>query len=379
VISNHVDLTSCEQEPIHLIGSIQSHGVLLAIEGDDLQISPRALLSTLANVLSAFFTRVEDEQYSQHVLSRVPVQARLLDSIDLHKNVASGLLASSADLLALTNASGCAVRLGGKLTTIGLTPPDQSICDLLEWLGNNAAAFQTQCLSSVFPGGTSITKFASGILATPVPPDSGSWILWFRPEAMEEVLWAGNPHTATELEKGQLNPRESFETWKELTQGKSPPCGAKRLLNFLLDGASEPLSDSLRALLSALRDSSTQQLKRINSFVDVLRYEDSPVDHSALSEVELKGVIAACIEELLPSATTKRVTIRTRIKETAETVIGEPTALSRLLLILLENAIKFSPDSGVVELWVDRTSTQIEIHIKDNGPGISEENQGRCN
>jgi len=395
----------------------------------------RALCSVLANVFSAFITRFEHEQGSQHMLSTMPLQARLLGSMHTHKNIVAGLLASSADLPALTNARGFAISIEGKLTTVGLTPSDTSIYELLQWLGNNGdATFHTHCLSSVFSGGTSMSQFASGVLATR-PYDSSCWLIWFRPEAVEEVLWAGNPHKSTELENGELNPRNSFESWKELVQGKAQPwrqfeidsalalgkaisnfviqqvleqqlveeklqmqrsefrkrrndwlaalahdlqipsIGANRLLDFLLDDAPEPIPATLRPLLSALRDSSAQQLKRIGIFVDVFRYEDNKIDQSALSAVVLKEVISECIQELLPSATTKRVTIRTTIDASAAKVIGEPSSLSRLLLNLLDNAIRFSPEGGVIELFVERAGTQTDIRIKDNGPGISAERQ----
>ncbi|CAN5318733.1 hypothetical protein BH10CYA1_BH10CYA1_29120 [soil metagenome] len=48
MINTNIDLTTCEDEQIHLIGSIQPHGVLLAIDGDDHRICHA---STNANTL----------------------------------------------------------------------------------------------------------------------------------------------------------------------------------------------------------------------------------------------------------------------------------------------------------------------------------------
>ncbi|CAN5149184.1 ATP-binding protein [soil metagenome] len=398
----------------------------------------RSLCLVLANLFSAFLARIESEQRSHHMLSMRCLQARVLKNVDVHKNIVTGLLISADDLLALTHATGFAVRFAGKLTTIGLTPHDHFIDDMLEWLGKNNgddASFETHCLSSVFPGGASMTKSASGILAASIPSAHSCWLVWFRSEVIEEVIWAGNPHKSTQLENGDLNPRKSFESWKELMQGKSlpwgqfdvecalnlrnaiadfvmqqlldqqlveielqkqrehlrdrrndwlaalahdlqiPSIGANRLLDFLLNGGSEPIPGSLRPLLSALLDSSAQQLRRIGAFIDVFHYEDYQIDEIALSSVDLNVIVATCIQETLLSATTKRVDIRTIIDQSAATVIGEPTAISRLLLNLLENAIKFSPEGGVVELFVEPAGTQTEIRINDNGPGISEENQ----
>jgi chemotaxis family two-component system sensor kinase Cph1 len=398
----------------------------------------RALCSVFANVFSAFITRVEKEERSAHLISTMPLQARVLERIEFHKDVVCGLQDSAGDLLALTNASGFAIYFKEHLVTFGLTPSNRSIYLLLQWLGtDNRSLVETNCLSSVFPGGTIMTKSASGIIATPIPSSRGSWLIWFRPESSEKVLWAGNPYKANESASDELNPRKSFESWNELMRGKTrpwrqfeidsalalrnaisdfvvqqvlehelleeqlqkqrnifqkqrndllaalahdlqiPSVGATRLLNFLLDSASasEPIPDNLRTLLSALRDSSVQQLKRIVTLMDVLRYEDRPIGETELSVIELEDVISQCLQELLTSAAIKRVTIRHSKRHADATVLAEPTSLSRLLVNLLDNAIKFSPEGGVVEIFVRRKGTQTKIHIKDNGPGISAKNK----
>jgi two-component sensor histidine kinase len=46
--------------------------------------------------------------------------------------------------------------------------------------------------------------------------------MWFRPEKVEEVRWAGDPHKAVEAEPGaRLNPRTSFEGWKQTVRGRA--------------------------------------------------------------------------------------------------------------------------------------------------------------
>jgi signal transduction histidine kinase len=45
--------------------------------------------------------------------------------------------------------------------------------------------------------------------------------MWFRPEVVQTVVWAGSPQKP--LEKESLNPRKSFEAWKELVHGTSKP------------------------------------------------------------------------------------------------------------------------------------------------------------
>ena len=53
-------------------------------------------------------------------------------------------------------------------------------------------------------------------------------------------------------------------------------------------------------------------------------------------------------------------------------VLGDPQALRRLLLILIDNAVKYTPPGGGVSLAVDPAGDQIEISVRDTGIGITE-------
>jgi signal transduction histidine kinase len=52
------------------------------------------------------------------------------------------------------------------------------------------------------------------------------------------------------------------------------------------------------------------------------------------------------------------------------TVTGDPTLLRQLFMILLENAIKFTPEGGKVTVRVERNRTRTDVTISDTGVGI---------
>ena len=49
----------------------------------------------------------------------------------------------------------------------------------------------------------------------------------------------------------------------------------------------------------------------------------------------------------------------------------------QVLVNLLENAIKYSPDGGTIEIGVEKVDTEVRFHVKDAGLGIPPEEQGR--
>lgn len=63
------------------------------------------------------------------------------------------------------------------------------------------------------------------MLGVVVPDEQPLVLLWFRAECPEVVNWAVNPHKPVEpgLGPGMLNPRASFELWRETVHGRSRP------------------------------------------------------------------------------------------------------------------------------------------------------------
>ena len=58
-------------------------------------------------------------------------------------------------------------------------------------------------------------------------------------------------------------------------------------------------------------------------------------------------------------------------------VVGDADLLGRVLLNLLDNAIKHSPDGSTVEVGMTRRNGECEVAVIDSGPGIPDEARGR--
>ena len=69
------------------------------------------------------------------------------------------------------------------------------------------------------------TDRASGLLAVSISQLHASYVLWFRPEVVRTVQWAGDPRKPVGRAGGRaaLHPRTSFEIWKETVRGRSLP------------------------------------------------------------------------------------------------------------------------------------------------------------
>lgn len=64
-----------------------------------------------------------------------------------------------------------------------------------------------------------------GVLAVRFDQREDGWIMWFRPEQIENVRWGGKPEKIIDIgpSGARLTPRGSFEAWEEVVRGQSTP------------------------------------------------------------------------------------------------------------------------------------------------------------
>ncbi|MBL0947954.1 HAMP domain-containing sensor histidine kinase [Brevundimonas sp.] len=84
--------------------------------------------------------------------------------------------------------------------------------------------------------------------------------------------------------------------------------------------------------------------------------------------VQLDELVIATAELYEPLADTRAVRLVTEVEPAS--VLGVRSLLQRALTNLVDNAVKFSPEGGVVTLRAHPTDTGVEVSIADQGPGM---------
>src|SRR5881394_625993 len=84
----------------------------------------------------------------------------------------------------------------------------------------------------------------------------------------------------------------------------------------------------------------------------------------------MSAVIAAAVESVRPAADAKQILIQTILSSGAGPVFGDFDRLQQVLWNLLSNAIRFTPRRGFVKIELERSESQIELRVSDNGIGI---------
>jgi heavy metal sensor kinase len=98
---------------------------------------------------------------------------------------------------------------------------------------------------------------------------------------------------------------------------------------------------------------------------------DSGNQPLAKTRVDMVAVAREAATEIAVLARTKGIGLASDLPDTAVHVTGDPRALRRLLLILLDNAVKYTPAGGHVDLAVDTSGGHASFSVRDTGIGIA--------
>ena len=115
-----------------------------------------------------------------------------------------------------------------------------------------------------------------------------------------------------------------------------------------------------------------RQSERLGELVsDLLELSRLDAGERPLSatKVLLEEVARQASEAMEPSAAAKRLSLQLRIPPDLS-ARADPKALEQVLLNLLDNAIKYTPEGGTVELVGERVGDRAQLSVKDTGLGI---------
>jgi len=137
----------------------------------------------------------------------------------------------------------------------------------------------------------------------------------------------------------------------------------------------EKSNDRFQDLAAGTIEECDYLLQMINTMLEISETE-AGVAEFAKEEVDMAGVIQGACELFQPIAENKGVDLISKVFNSVF-VSGNIRGLQRMIVNLLENAIKYTPSGGSVTISLHNDIGQIVIAIHDTGIGISEEDLPR--
>ena len=150
----------------------------------------------------------------------------------------------------------------------------------------------------------------------------------------------------------------------------------------LTDVLSGALKDRVEAIEAEQLDhivGASQRLNRLISDILILSKSFSGLSYLSISEESIMGLLEDSIIGLEPSARAKDIHIRVTQPSKGLTLHCDCHLLRQAICKLVDNAIKFSPPGGTVEIWAHRKEDQSTvISVRDNGPGVAPTKLAEC-
>jgi light-regulated signal transduction histidine kinase (bacteriophytochrome) len=390
----------------------------------------RTACEFLGQVMSLQIASTEQNDNLDYKINLKKILSEVTFSLSSSDDLFNVLVNLQDKLLELVNGTGVAIYLEDQLQCIGETPNEDEIKKLIDWtkakIDNNI--YHTNCLPEVYPAAVKFKDRGSGLLVLEITKAKPNYILWFRPEVIQTVNWAGNPNKTKQVEAdGSLTlfPRKSFDQWTETVQLKSlawqsyeienaqelkgaiigivlrrvselsevnleltrsnseldsfayiashdlkePLRGIHNYSTFLIEDYADILDDAGREKLETLVRLTQRMEDLINTLLHFSRLgrqelRHRPINLNILVENVTKIIRMGQVNEL----------IEINIPQPLPVVDGDRVLLEEVFTNLISNGLKYNENSPkVIEIGcVETKINPCTLYIRDNGIGIRE-------
>ncbi len=149
---------------------------------------------------------------------------------------------------------------------------------------------------------------------------------------------------------------------------RTPLSAVQSTLALLGHGAWGQLNETGKVKIEKAEDNLRHSIELINNLLDLEKMESGTMDLS-LREVLLIPLIQKCVDTVTPLAEPRGIEITVPDDDLA--VMAEEKRLAQVLINLLGNALKFTPNNSTIMIEVTPIEQMIKVSVTDQGPGIS--------
>jgi two-component system, NtrC family, sensor histidine kinase GlrK len=195
-------------------------------------------------------------------------------------------------------------------------------------------------------------------------------------------LSIASPSEVSEL-AGELN--RMCEKLKEVDSMKSgflaamshelrtPLASIKQGISLLKDRIAGPIPDKQKRIFTILTEETNRLIEIVNSLLELSKMEAGMMPFS-LRYDDFPSLVRRVLDEMMPLIEAKRIVMEFdgQEKEIPPVRIGRERIL-QAVRNLIGNAVKFTPENGLISVGVYRKNESLEFSIHDTGPGIPED------
>ncbi|WPG35195.1 ATP-binding protein [Variovorax sp. EBFNA2] len=149
-------------------------------------------------------------------------------------------------------------------------------------------------------------------------------------------------------------------------------------LKLQVQGLQRAPDDAARTLaVSRLSAGIDRATRLVEQMLALARHEASMAAGAKPETVDLAEVARLAISDAVAAAQARRIDIGVAQSDAGATVSGQPEALRMLLRNLIDNAVKYTPEDGRVDVGIVKRADAVELRVDDSGPGLPEAERAR--
>ena len=157
---------------------------------------------------------------------------------------------------------------------------------------------------------------------------------------------------------------------------RTPLTSIKGYVDLILDGSAGDINEMQREFLGIVKENSARLVELINEMLDISRIESGRV-HLRVEPMSVAESVEGAVETFRAVLTQTGRTVDVHVPGHLPVVVADRARVGQVLINLLSNALKYSPNGGDIEVSASHHGDFVEVSVSDHGLGIGKEDLKR--
>jgi signal transduction histidine kinase len=157
---------------------------------------------------------------------------------------------------------------------------------------------------------------------------------------------------------------------------RTPIHGVQGLADVIAAGVYGPVTDKQRDACAAIKRSAQSLLGLVDDVLQLTRAEAGKID-ARPGPVDIAELVERVSESVSYMVGTKKLTLETTVDDDLPAITSDERWLAHILVNLIANAVKFTPEGGRVTVRAAMRGDLVELAVEDTGIGIAPEDRER--
>ena len=151
---------------------------------------------------------------------------------------------------------------------------------------------------------------------------------------------------------------------------RTPLNGIKGFGELLLDESTGELNETQKKYLTKMLDNTEKLSSIVERVLDWAKLETKQSELK-MEEVNFHFLLWEVVDLLREKALKKNIDLSLTVQKDLF-IYGDPLRLREIVINLADNALKYTPNGGKVEIKAEKSGEMLEVSVSDNGYGISD-------